>query len=94
MNNDFEKLQVLACKKGTPAGKIEKWRSTIKDGFVLSINRTAVNSIAQVKQIINNATTPFLNVMISSMDKQAMHSQTGVSQLYFDQLNHIDKHLF
>ena len=45
MNKDFEKLQLLACEKGTSAGKIERWRSTIRKGLILAINDQQIDSI-------------------------------------------------
>ena len=29
INEKFESIQLMSCAKGTPAGKIEQWRSTI-----------------------------------------------------------------
>jgi hypothetical protein len=34
----YEKVQLIACEKGTPAGKVDKWRSTLRNGFILSVN--------------------------------------------------------
>jgi hypothetical protein len=95
INEKMEWLQLLACNKGTPAGKIERWHSTIKNGFLLSVNDTLVMNITDVKRCITNtANKAPIKLQIDTLDKQAMHPQTGVPQLYFDQLNHIGKHLF
>jgi dUTP pyrophosphatase len=95
INEKMERLQILACNKGTPAGKIEKWRSTIKNGFLLSVNETPVYNVTDVKRCITATDKDqAIKFHIGTLDKQAMHPQTGVPQLYFDQLNHIGKHLF
>lgn len=94
MNTDFERLQVLACEKGTPAGKIERWRSTIKNGLLLRVNGNEIKSMASLKRIIQENQQPQISLDIAAPDKQAIHPQSGVPQLYFDQLNHIGKHLF
>ena len=44
-NDEFEKVQLLACEKGTPAGKIDKWRSTLRIAFILDVNGTPITSI-------------------------------------------------
>jgi dUTP pyrophosphatase len=95
INEKMERLQLLACNKGTPAGKIEKWRSTIKNGFLLSVNDIPVTNVTDVKRCITKtADKAPIKLQIGTLDKQAMHPQTGVPQLYFDQINHIGKHLF
>ena len=93
-NEKFEKLQLLACAKGTPAGKLDKWRSTIKNGLILAVNDTKIKTSAELRRAISNCKQPHISLEIGTMEKHAMHPQTGVPQLYFDQLHHIGRHLF
>ena len=94
MNDKYERLQLLACEKGTPAGRIDKWRTTLQNGFILQCNDKPVQTIAQLQKIIKECDKEHLTLKIGTIDKQALHPQKGVPQLYFDQLNHIGQHLF
>ena len=90
----FEKVKLIACEKGTPAGKIDKWRSTLRNGFIIAFNGIPVLNIKQLRRLIHDCEEPQFTVKFGTMDRQAMHPQKGVPQLYFDQLNHIGKHLY
>ena len=69
-DDNFEKLQLIACEKGTPAGKIEKWRSTIKNGYILQVNGIPVTSISQLKQIIRKNEDEYIHLHIACSDKR------------------------
>ena len=94
MNEKFERLQLIACNKGTPAGRIERWRSTIKNGFLLAVNEQPVNSETQLQQAIRECNDNTFDIRIGMVEKQALHPQTGVPHLYFDQMHQLGKHLF
>ena len=53
-----ERPQLLACAKGTPAGRIQKWRSTIQNGFILAVKGQRVKTIADIKRVIRDNTDP------------------------------------
>ena len=89
-----DRPQLIACSKGTPAGRINKWRSTLRNGFVLAINKQPVQTIPEIKQMIKDNTDTHLTFTFGTIDRHAMHPQSGVPQLYFDQLHHIGEHLF
>ena len=36
-----ERPKLLACQKGEPAGNIRKWKSTLRDGYVIGSRREA-----------------------------------------------------
>ena len=93
-NDEFEKVQVIACEKGTPAGKIDKWRSTLRNSFILDVNNTPITSISQLKRTIQDCDAPQMHIRFATVEKQALHPQHGVTQLYFDQMNQIGRHLF
>ena len=45
-NGDFGNgLQLKECKRSTPAAKIPKWKSTLRESFLIKINDTKMNSI-------------------------------------------------
>merc|ERR1712154_590446 len=87
-------VQLLSCSKGTPAGKIPRWRSTLRDSFVLAVDHTPISDITSLKRAIQQCDNPTITFTFGTIKKQAMHPHTGVPQLYFDQLNHIRQHLF
>jgi dUTP pyrophosphatase len=89
----YEKVQLLVCEKGTPAGKADKWRSTLCNGFIVSVNTIPITNITQLKHVIRDYEGDLLTIVFSTVEKQALHPQSSVPQLYFDQLNHIGKHL-
>lgn len=93
-HKDFDKVQLISCSKGTPAGKILRWRSTLRDSFVLAVDHTPISDITSLKKAIQQWDKPTIMFTFGTIEKQAMHPQTGVPQLYFDQLNHIRQHLF
>ena len=93
-HKDFDKVQLLSCSKGTPAGKIPRWRSTLRDSSVLTVNQTPITDITSLKRAIRECDDPTITITFGTIEKQAMHPQTGVPQLYFNQLNHIGQHLF
>jgi dUTP pyrophosphatase len=94
MNDAYNKVQLLACNKGTPAGRINKWRSTLRNALLLDFNGTPTTSIRHLNSLIENANEGFFKIKFGTIDKHAMHPQQGVPQLYFDQLNQIGRHLF
>lgn len=93
-NKDFDRLQLLACSNGTPAGKIQRWRSTLRNAFIIAVNGNEVPDITTLKRLIRECRSPQIKVTFGTMEKQAMHPQSGVPNLYFDQLHHIGQHLF
>jgi len=75
-------------------GKITKWRSTLRESYVLQCNVYPVTSTTYLQQAIIGTKDEYTETMFSTMEKQALHPQSGVPQLYFDQMHHIDQHLF
>ena len=58
------------------------------------MNGHKTHDIPTLKRIIRSSDGEYLTIKIGTVEKQALHPQTGVPQLYFDQLNHVGKHLF
>ena len=95
-NDDFNRLQLIECTPGTPAAKIPKWRSTLRNGFVTKYNDTNISSINDLKTLIaasrkNGNKT--ISVTFSTVERQSMHPVYGVPQLQHDQLNIMAQHL-
>jgi methionine-rich copper-binding protein CopC len=47
-NKEYNRVQLIACEKGTPAGKINKWRLTLQNGIILTADTVPVTTIAQL----------------------------------------------
>ena len=51
-DDDMNRIQLLQCNKGTPAAKIPKWRSTLRNSYIHKYNEEHVKSINHLKQLI------------------------------------------
>ena len=92
----MQRLQLVDCKHGTPAAKIPKWRSTLKNGHITHTNGIIVKSINHLIEILTKAKTnkeSDVSITFSIMEKTAMYLMLGVLQLHHDHLNVIAKHL-
>ena len=88
---------LIDCKPGTSAIRIPKWRSQLRRAYITHINGEQTNSIDDIRSIFNkirNQKQHQFKIGFSTIEKQAMHPQLGVPQLYHDQMNIIGKHLW
>ena len=89
--------KLIDCKPGTSSIRIPKWRSELRNAYITHINGQHTNTMADIKTIFNRIRTEHqhqFNIGFSTINKQAMHPQLGVPQLYHDQMNIIGKHLW
>ena len=97
MNKNLgNRVQLVECIKSTPAARIPKWRTVLKNAFLIRVNDIKTASIDQVREQIKKATSTkekIITCTFATIDKTAMHPQQGVPILYHDQLNVVDKHL-
>ena len=93
MNN---RPQLQECAMSTPAARIPKWRSTLRHSFPITINGNRITSeqdvVSEVQQVSQNKQDT-VELTFATIEKSAMHPQTGVPILYHDQLNIIAKHI-
>ena len=83
------------CLKGTPAARIARWRSTLRNAYILSVNDIPVNNLSDITELIKKAQdfgNP-IDVVFGTMEKHSLHPQHGTPLVYFDQLQLIGKHL-
>ncbi len=88
--------QLVDCKNGTSAARIKRWRSELKQAYIIHINDQPVatlDEIATAFDTVRAANDKTVKVGFSTISKQAMHPQLGVPQLYHDQMNIIGTHL-
>jgi hypothetical protein len=90
------RLQLQDIKKGTPAAKLPRWRSTIKRALLLKINNQVVHTTDDVKQSIADARAANMTELtfeFATITPQPLHPIEGSLMLYYDQLNTIAHHL-
>ena len=78
------------CAKGTPAHKIKKWRSILRNGNLNRINGKSVSSLIGVKAYIEDARKQqksHLILTLATEERVPVHVDSGTPQLFFDQLN-------
>ena len=83
---------VKQCIRGTVAAKIPKWRQTIKGSTIHSINGTLIKDTDDVISFIKSTTADVLHIKFIQPQPTAIHEDTGLPQLNFDQFVTIASH--
>ena len=95
------RLILTQCSKGTPSARIPKWRSQLRGAMLVKVDNVDVTNMTDVTRTIDEARQRTANMKYSEknielefviLEKVATHSQKGVPQLYYDQLNVIATH--
>lgn len=89
--------QLIDCKPGSSAIRIPKWRSELRLAYITHINGEPTNTMYDIDKImikIKNKQQHHFTIGFSTIQKQALHPQLGVPQLYHDQMNVIGQHLW
>ena len=87
-------VNIIDCTRATPAVRIHRWRTRVKGNTLLQVNGIQVNTVEDVKNIIQQYTSNKTHTLtIGLREKVSMHDDDGVPMLYFDQLAMIAKHL-
>ena len=85
------------CMPGQPAAKIPNWRKDLKNAYITQVNDKSVKTKADIiRQIELCRLLKMKDVTIkfSTIERQGLHPQLGIPQLYHDQLSTIAQHLF
>lgn len=88
--------KLTQCQKGTPSAKLPKWRSTLRHSYITHINNKPITTIEEVRTTIKDLRKlkeTQVDITFSTLQKLSLHSETGVPQLYFDQLQSITQHI-
>jgi dUTP pyrophosphatase len=89
--------KLVDCKAGTSSIRIPRWRSELRDAYIIHINGTIIHNMTDIQSCfakIRNTKQNEFSIGFSTISKQAMHPQLGVPQLYHDQMNIIGEHLW
>ena len=90
------RVQLKQCLHSTPAAKIPKWRSHLRNSFLHSIEGITCTTIDQVKSEIKKVRRKGKDTILctfGTIQKIALHPQQGIPLLYHDQMNIIASHL-
>jgi len=93
----YGQLKLVSCLPSTPAARIKKWKSELRNGYLTEINGISVASLSDAHNIIakaRQAGEPTVKCTFAVFAKSGLHSPTGNAQLYLDQMNVIAKHLW
>lgn len=93
----FGTCKLKQCALSTPCARIPRWRSELRGAYLTSVNGIPVTSVSDVEAAVakaRNYSEETMKFGFATIDKQAMHSQHGIPQLYHDQLNVVGQHLW
>ena len=91
-----DRFQLQDCQSSTPAARIHRWRSTLRNSFLVAIDSVNILHMNDIVRIVlearkNEKTT--VSCKFSIMDTLSLHPQLGVPIMHHDQLNIIATHL-
>ncbi|GFH58223.1 hypothetical protein CTEN210_14699 [Chaetoceros tenuissimus] len=89
--------RLLDCTPSTPAAKLIRWRSELRGSHITHINGLQITSIADVKRLIAKArqySQDRIKVRFAINHRKGIKADTGMPQLFQDQMNVIGKHLW
>jgi len=66
---NLDKAKLVDCNKGTPAGKIAKWISILRDLYALQCNGYPITSITDLHQAIDKTKGESIKILFSKMEK-------------------------
>ena len=70
--------QIIDCIKSTPAIRIPRWRTELKNGYVIAVNNIPVSTIDDIHQQIQHIrekSIQSVDIQIATLHKIAMHPQ-------------------
>ena len=88
-------VTLLHCRKSNPAAKIPKWRSTLRNAILISIDGNSIKCKLDVMKAIQKAqknSKGQMTLIFAPIEKVTMHPQHGIPQMFSDQLNVIAEH--
>ena len=89
-NSDNARLTLQSCTASTTAARIPRWRSTLRNGIIIAIEDTPVETIADITTIIASSrasTTKSLRFTIIPVEHVNIRPDNNVPQINFDQMN-------
>jgi hypothetical protein len=90
------RLRFVDAVISTPASRIPKWQSTLRNSYILAVNQVPIHSDMDLVDTIREARAKGcikLKCKFATDKSYGIHPQEGVPQLYFNQLNITAQHL-
>ena len=91
-------LQLKNIKQSTPAARVKKWKSQLRNAHITAVNEIPVATVSDIKAAIQKHRQfnkdEEVSIQFATMEKHAMQPQMGIPQVYQDQMNIIGKHLW
>jgi dUTP pyrophosphatase len=89
-----DQVTITTCKPSTAASKIPNWIKRLKNSVLLEVNHTSIKSVDEATKILSNIPrNTEIHIKVGLQEKLAMHDDSGIPMMYFDQLLTISKHL-
>jgi len=86
-------ITLQRCIPSTPVARIPRWRSTLRDGIIIALDGTPVETITDITKIItySRATTAkSIAFTIVPAEHVSIRPDTNIPQINFDQMNIMD----
>ena len=83
-------IVMKSCSPSTPAARIPRWRSTLRNSVIIAVNGAPIDSSQQIMDIITKARTakdPSLSFTVIPKEHIEVTPDTNIPQIHFDQLN-------
>lgn len=96
MCNYRHRLRLADMVISTPASRVPRWRSTLRNAYILTIQDQPIYNTGHIEEAVATARRQGLmklQVVFSTDQSYGIHPMEGIPQLYFDQLNVIAQHL-
>ena len=89
IKNDERGPIITHCSRGSPAAKIPRWRTILKNAILYSIDGHTVHTDSDIIQMIALSAGPKIDLCCVPPEPTDIHPETGLPQLNFDQFLHV-----
>jgi dUTP pyrophosphatase len=91
------RLRLQGMEKSTPGARIAKWRSTLRNAVLISINNDSIRTHSELQLAIRNArqTQAFqISCVFATDNVHGVHPMDGHLNIYHDQLSAFAQHVY
>ena len=89
-DKDTERILLKSCRPSTPAARIPRWRSTLRNSILVEINGTIIDTLTAATQAISQARAQnksSISIILIPPEHINLRPDNHVPQIHFDQLN-------
>lgn len=91
-----QRLQIKDTALGIPGSRIKKWRSTLRNTYILKLQEFIIQSTTDLEHAVAQLRLRKMikaMIVVATNRSYGVHPMEGIPQIYFDQMNVIAKHL-